>query len=435
MRSAHSSDRFRLLVADRRGVMFEHPMLEAPGWDGHAFVRLSAGDFTCSDNGGLMVMLPGRLAVGVDPASGRFETVEFLRLGNRRIRCFAVAVILPPGYTRTLLPAYQASTKASTLPLFAYAAAAAHDGRFMAAGIRTDPHRHWDVRQYHTPDLTSRIRAFRSRFPRNRLLKQLARCSIEYRCCTAQNIFFRRWEGGLPVSPACNAHCHGCISLQDEHAIVPAQYRIPFVPTVDEITEIAVEHLSRARRPMISFGQGCEGEPTLQADAIAEAIRKIRRATRRGLIHMNSNGSRPEAVKQLAGAGLQSIRIALNSARPGAYRAYFQPHGYSPADVEASLAMARACKLVTSINLLVFPGVTDTPQEYDALARLLKKHRPDSLQLRNLCIDPDVYLGLFPRPRMRPMGIRAWLDRLRRDIPGLRIGNFNLLPDWTTMNR
>ena len=74
-------------------------------------------------------------------------------------------------------------------------------------------------------------------------------------------------------------------------------------------------HLQRAKRAIVSFGQGCEGEPLLQAETIAQAIRLIRSHTDRGTINLNSNASLPEAVERLISAGLDSIRVSLNSAR------------------------------------------------------------------------------------------------------------------------
>jgi hypothetical protein len=68
-----------------------------------------------------------------------------------------------------------------------------------------------------------------------------------------------------------------------------------------------------------SFGQSCEGEPLLQADLLCEVIAKIRQRTRRGTIHVNTNGTLPEAVARLRESGLDSLRVDVNSVR----REYF----------------------------------------------------------------------------------------------------------------
>jgi hypothetical protein len=67
------------------------------------------------------------------------------------------------------------------------------------------------------------------------------------------------------------------------------------------------------------FGQSCEGEPLLQADLLCEVIAKIRQRTRRGTIHVNTNGTVPEAVARLRESGLDSLRVDVNSVR----REYF----------------------------------------------------------------------------------------------------------------
>ncbi len=74
-------------------------------------------------------------------------------------------------------------------------------------------------------------------------------------------------------------------------------------------------HLARVRHAVASFGQGCEGEPLLQANTLTQAVQRIRRRTQQGTINLNTNASRPEAVAKLAAVGLDSMRVSLNSAR------------------------------------------------------------------------------------------------------------------------
>ena len=62
-------------------------------------------------------------------------------------------------------------------------------------------------------------------------------------------------------------------------------------------------HLQEAENSIVSFGQGCEGDPILQADVISEAVRKMRRQTDRGTINFNSNASLPDAIDKLVAAG------------------------------------------------------------------------------------------------------------------------------------
>ena len=50
-------------------------------------------------------------------------------------------------------------------------------------------------------------------------------------------------------------------------------------------------------------------------ETIREAIIEMRKHTGRGSININTNGSKPAAVKALVDAGLNSIRVSTNSAR------------------------------------------------------------------------------------------------------------------------
>ena len=72
--------------------------------------------------------------------------------------------------------------------------------------------------------------------------------------------------------------------------------RIRFVPTVDEVLGVALPHLKEAEDPIVSFGQGCEGEPLMQWQLLERSIRELRERTDRGTINLNTNGSFPDRV-------------------------------------------------------------------------------------------------------------------------------------------
>src|SRR5512138_2354451 len=108
----------------------------------------------------------------------------------------------------------------------------------------------------------------------------------------------------------------------DEETIVSTQDRLTFLPTPEEIVEYTVPHLETAPYPIVSFGQGCEGEPLLMWETIHNSIIEIRKHTSKGSININTNGSKPNAVKALCEAGLNSIRVSTNSARKSLYEAY-----------------------------------------------------------------------------------------------------------------
>ena len=243
-----------------------------------------------------------------------------------------------------------------------------------------------------------------------------------------QNLFYRRDEGAIPVSVMCNAACVGCISEQPPDGPPASHARMEDGPSAEEMARLALAHLTSATgRVMVSFGQGCEGEPLTRWPVIARAIRLVRAQTARGSLHLNTNASLPDGLAALLAAGLDSVRVSLNSAAKELYEAYYCPVQYTFEDVEASLAVARRHGAYLSLNLLTLPGVTDRAGEVKALVDLVRRHRVDQVQVRSLCIDPLQYLDVA-RERGAggsPMGIRQMLRVLRRAAPWLRIGNFS----------
>lgn len=336
----------------------------------------------------------------------------------------AVSAFLPPGYVRTLLPATRLIPKAPILPLWAYSAVGWKDGKFWATGICMDPNPHWDPKYFRNDSrLRRKVQMFLNKKPNNRLLRQLSKCALEYHCFAAKNLFFRRWECPLPTSPSCNAECIGCISLQPSECCPASMERIRFVPTVDEVVEIALPHLEGAEDAIVSFGQGCEGEPLMQWRLLERSIRRLREKTDRGTINLNTNGSFPDRVAKLCDAGLDSVRVTLNSPTPKYYHLYHQPKGYTFKKVIESLLMAKQKGIYTSLNLLVFPGFTDRESEIEGLVRLVEETHLDLIQMRNLNIDPDLYLKAMGAGE--GIGISKMVDILKREFPSLQFGYFN----------
>jgi pyruvate-formate lyase-activating enzyme len=152
---------------------------------------------------------------------------------------------------------------------------------------------------------------------------------------------------------------------------------------------------------------GCEGEPLLQIGVLQEAIKRMRRATTRGTIHLNTNGCDAASIRALAACGLDSVRISINSFHPRLYRAYYRPWGYTFGDVVASIREAKSNGLFVSLNYLTFPGFTDDADDVARLISFLKEGNVDLLQLRNLCIDPVVFSRKMRLQRKRPLGFSA----------------------------
>ena len=178
--------------------------------------------------------------------------------------------------------------------------------------------------------------------------------------------------------------------------------------------------------PIVSFGQGCEGEPLLMWETMKEAIIEIRKHTNKGSININSNGSNPVAVKILAEAGLDSLRVSTNSVRENIYNAYYRPNNYTFADIKESVRVMSAAGKWTSLNYFVFPGMTDSGEEYEALRTFIKDTDLKMIQWRNFNIDPDWYLGKIGVTEMGEiMGIKQMMDLIQEEFPNLKYGYFN----------
>ncbi len=418
----------KLLFATPAGTVLEHPTLLSLGRSGDDLLIPREAPVALPEHGKL-VHLPGRRPLGLDPETGEVVSLDRYRDPGRG-RSFApdaVAAVLPPGWTRTFLPAAR-RVEGPPLPQWAYTAAGWGERGPVVWALRTDRRTHWDPGRYGTADLEERIDRALRRSPGNRVLLQLRRCALEYRCFTAQNVFYERDEGALPSSTGCNARCRGCISQTRSGGPASSMERLTEPPSAEELSEVGAHHLERARgRVMVSFGQGCEGEPLTRGKVLARAVRLMRARTGRGSVNINTNASRTEALEALFEAGLDAVRVSLNSAHPELYAAYYRPVGYSFADVERSLKLARRRRAYLALNLLVLPGVSDREGEVELLRKLIVRHRVDQVQARSLCIDADAYVRLARGLGAggEPMGVRQMLRRLRAAAPWLTVGNFS----------
>lgn len=330
----------------------------------------------------------------------------------------AVAALLPTGYTRLLTPAYEKEPATPYLPIFGYTAVASLRGKLFAAALPLDPGGAWDPAIHNTPDLPALVEARLAADPTNRLLKHHAHCATVYGCYTAQNLFYGRDEMAIAVSVACNAACVGCISEQQEEVESPHD-RISFTPTVEEIVSLALPHLESAHNPIVSFGQGCEGEPLLRARLVGRAIRQIRSATGRGQIHINTNGSNPGALQHLVDAGLDSVRVSMFSACERDHIAYYGPRNYGLADMEECLRLARRQGLHTSVNLLAYPGFTDSPQQVEELLAFFRRSEVQVVQMRALNMDRELLADRVGFPDAPGIGLDRFMDLIRNEASGV----------------
>lgn len=408
-----------ILYSDGKGNIFEDTTLYATGRSGWDALPIDPGEWIELPDGGSLYELPGRRGIGIDIHTGEMRLCE---------KGWAVAAFIPPAHTGLYLAAYETAPDAPTLPLFCYTAAGWHDGKFYVPAVRIEQDIRQDCATYDWDIINDGVDTLLKAYPQNRLVKHLAEnCCLTYHCPAARNFFMGRWECPIPSSPACNANCIGCISFQPQEETIPStQDRLNFKPLPEEIVEFTVPHLQQAPFPIVSFGQGCEGEPLLMWETIRESIIAIRKHTPRGSININTNGSKPAAVQALCEAGLDSIRVSLNSARPAIYTAYYRPNNYTFDDIAESLRIVRKHGGWASINYFVFPGMTDSVAEYEALRELIRTTGLTMIQWRNFNIDPDWYLGkIGATDTGECMGVKQLMDLIHEEFPNVRFGYFN----------
>jgi pyruvate-formate lyase-activating enzyme len=408
-----------ILYSDGEGNIFEDTSMHVTGRSGWDAWPVDAEEWIELPEGGNLYELPGRRGIGINATTGDMQLCD---------KGWAVAAFIPPAHTGFYLAAYETMPDAPTLPLFCYTAVGWLDGKFYVPATRIEA----DIRQecagFDDKKVKQGVKTLVEAYPHNRLVQHLAEnCALTYECPAARNYFMGRWECPIPSSPACNANCVGCISFQpEEESIVSTQDRLRFKPSAAEIVEYTVPHLESAPYPIVSFGQGCEGEPLLMWETIRESIIEMRKHTPKGSININTNGSKPDAVRALCEAGLNSIRVSLNSAQEKYYTPYYRPNNYVFEGIVESLKVVREFGGWTSINYFVFPGMTDSADEYEALRKLIRETGLNMIQWRNFNIDPDWYPGkLGVTETGECLGIKQLQELIQEEFPDLKFGYFN----------
>jgi len=418
-------ERPQLVVSDKKGKISSIPHFEPVGMAGGHLFRLTPKDLIKLPHGSELFMMPKRPVVGYERRAGHFVSLDGY---------LAAAGFSSPGHTTTYNSAYLEKKGTGILPLFSYAALAFYKGEFYIAAKRVDRELRQDLRRMDIAGVRQGVKQLRKAFPANRLMRHLEGCALTYGCPAAKNFFLSRYEAPLPTAPHCNARCIGCISYQPGSCPI-TQPRIKFIPSADEVAEVALYHIERVKDPVVSFGQGCEGEPLMAAKTLEGAVRIIRRETSKGIINLNTNASKPKVIAGLFDLGLDSIRVSMNSVRREYYVRYYKPRGYGFKDVLTSIRAAKKKGGFVSINYLSMPGFTDTKRESSALNAFISKYGIDMVQWRNLNYDPMMYLKemrSFPK-RGNLIGIDRMIDQIRAAHPRLMHGYFN--PSRARMRR
>jgi hypothetical protein len=112
------------------------------------------------------------------------------------------------------------------------------------------------------------------------------------------------------------------------------------------------------------------------------------------------------------------------SARADTYETLHRPDGHRFADVRAALRVAAEQRLATSLLVPVLPGIFDRIEEIEALVSLASDLPEGSaVLLRDLAADPLRALAAVKR-RDGNVGVARALERLRDELPHLRVGSF-----------
>jgi hypothetical protein len=116
----------------------------------------------------------------------------------------------------------------------------------------------------------------------------------------------------------------------------------------------------------------------------------------------------------------------MNSVREHIYTPYYRPNNYTFADIIESIKVVREAGGWASINYFVFPGMTDSVEEYEALRQVIIDTGLNMIQWRNFNIDPDWYLGHIGVTETGDcLGMKQMMELLRDEFPDLKFGYFN----------
>ncbi len=412
------------VVANKKGDIFDLDGFGAAAMQGENPVLLTEKNTIKMPYGSELMMLPDHRPVVFNFNTENFEVLDEHPYSPGE-KIYPVAIFNSPGYVNRYFCAYE--NNSNLLPLFSYCASGWGEKGFRSAAICVETERRQDLRLMPLEQVRSGVDSMREKYPDNRLMRHLERCALEYGCPAAKNFFIGRFEAPLPTSKACNANCLGCISFQESDRLIACQDRISFTPSPNEISEVALEHILKVKNGIVSFGQGCEGDPLTAFHVIKPAIKAVREITCSGTINMNTNAGMPDRLKELFDAGLDSIRVSMNSVRKSCYTAYHRPKTYDFSDVIKSIKTAGEKGKFVSINYLNCPGVTDSELEFKALKKFLKELPVNMIQWRNLNYDPLNYFRIMEKAggKSRPLGMSHIIAELKVLFPDLRHGYFN----------
>ncbi len=194
------------------------------------------------------------------------------------------------------------------------------------------------------------------------------------------------------------------------------QSRITESPSPAEVAQVALYHLEKARDPLVSFGQGCEGEPLRVGELLEESIRLIR--------------PRPPGAPSTSTPTAAGPRWCAGSSWPGSPRCGSPSTASSPSATQPTTAPGAGAWTTrrppsrrqvpggfASINLLCLPGITDREDEAAALVKLVEETGLDLIQWRNLNLDPEAYRSAWGPCPPPPPGDQGANDQPPPPLP------------------
>jgi pyruvate-formate lyase-activating enzyme len=132
-------------------------------------------------------------------------------------------------------------------------------------------------------------------------------------------------------------------------------------------------------------------------------------------------------LRRLIDAGCNSVRISAIAFTDRVFRAYYRPVGYSIEDViECGRVMSRSGGQVC-LNLLTFPGLTDSSAELERTAAAVVEMGARQIQWRSLNCDHDWLIDVLTARELLPedgIGLAAAYQDLVDRLPGVTHGNF-----------
>ena len=396
-----------LLFADRQGNIYDHPSLKmAVRSENYNFVPYETELIDLPESSKLYFM-PNTQPVAYNQDLANMETFS----GGT-----GISALLPQGYLRLFLPASKKLGN-EPLPSYAYTAVGWLNGKFAVPAIKIDDDSEWNPSNYDFTDaFRFKANGLIKKYPENRIYKYLSICANENGSLAARNVFMGKGECPIPVSQETE------LSLCGKAEGVK---KLNFTPSVKEIVEVALNHHAVSPKSIISFGAFCDGDPLDEAELIAKSVQMIKKKAPELTININSNCTSPEKLKQLLDAGIDSLRVGMNSANHTTYEMFYSPTGYDFGDVLKSIELANKYKIYVTLGLLTIPGMNDREGEVNILMDFLGAYNIDLIQLLDLSADADLLFDKLKFKTEEILGIKNMLKLIKRKNKNVRFGCFN----------